>query len=33
MKGGFSFWTVDKVARSCEGCHREPLDKYRIPKK
>lgn len=24
---------IDTVARSCEGCHREPLDKYRIPKK
>ncbi|HEY7820139.1 MAG TPA: hypothetical protein VIG29_18095 [Vicinamibacteria bacterium] len=25
--------SIDAVARSCEGCHREPLDKYRIPKK
>jgi hypothetical protein len=25
--------SIDSVARSCEGCHREPLDKYRIPKK
>jgi hypothetical protein len=25
--------SVDAIARSCEGCHREPLDKYRIPKK
>ncbi len=25
--------SVDTIARSCEGCHREPLDKYRIPKK
>jgi hypothetical protein len=24
--------SIDVVARSCEGCHREPLDKYRIPK-
>jgi hypothetical protein len=24
--------SVDTIARSCEGCHREPLDKYRIPK-
>jgi hypothetical protein len=24
---------IDTVGRSCEGCHREPLDKYRIPKK
>ena len=25
--------SIDAVARSCEGCHREPLDKYRVPKK
>jgi tRNA nucleotidyltransferase/poly(A) polymerase len=25
--------SVDTIARSCEGCHREPLDKYRIPRK
>jgi hypothetical protein len=25
--------SIDAVARSCEGCHREPLDKYRIAKK
>lgn len=25
--------SIETVARSCEGCHREPLDKYRIPKK
>jgi hypothetical protein len=25
--------SIDAVAQSCEGCHREPLDKYRIPKK
>lgn len=25
--------SVDTIARSCEGCHREPLDKYRIPKR
>jgi hypothetical protein len=24
--------SIDAVARSCEGCHREPLDKYRIPR-
>lgn len=23
---------VETIARSCEGCHREPLDKYRIPR-
>jgi hypothetical protein len=23
---------IDTMARSCEGCHREPLDKYRIPR-
>jgi cytochrome c556 len=25
--------SIDTVARSCEGCHREPLDKYRVPRK
>ncbi len=25
--------SIETIARSCEGCHREPLDKYRIPKK
>jgi hypothetical protein len=25
--------SVAIIARSCEGCHREPLDKYRIPRK
>jgi hypothetical protein len=25
--------SIDAVARSCEGCHREPLDKYRVPRK
>jgi hypothetical protein len=25
--------SIEAVARSCEGCHREPLDKYRILKK
>ena len=24
---------IETIARSCEGCHREPLDKYRIPKR
>jgi cytochrome c556 len=23
---------TETIARSCEGCHREPLDKYRLPK-
>jgi hypothetical protein len=25
--------SIETIARSCEGCHREPLDKYRFPKK
>lgn len=25
--------SIETIARSCEGCHQEPLDKYRIPKK
>jgi hypothetical protein len=25
--------SIETIARSCVGCHREPLDKYRIPKK
>jgi len=25
--------SIETIARSCEGCHREPLDRYRIPKK
>lgn len=23
--------SIETVARSCQGCHKEPLDKYRIP--
>ena len=23
---------IETIARSCEGCHREPLDKYRVPR-
>jgi len=25
--------SIETIERSCEGCHREPFDKYRIPKK
>ena len=25
--------SIETIARACEGCHREPLDKYRISKK
>jgi cytochrome c553 len=24
---------IETIAGSCEGCHKEPLDKYRLPKK